>query len=384
MKPRLRLGHFIHTLDDRGVASSCLSISDELVKLGADVRLICANRHPNSNVSVPDGVAVTNLDLKGRTAFGILRLASVLRSSTIDVLFTHLNGPNRAAIIARALSKAPMRIVTVEHYHYSTEPLHTGRIWRDHLTALLYPRADRVAGISPQVVEDLENLFPKIAGKTTVLPDRGPDTKRLEERTRRPDHPWFDQSEHNPLVCAVGNIIRRKGQDVLIRAVALVRRELPQVRLVLVGRFDDKAYVSELKRLVAELDMESHVWFAGYQPEPLPFIAHSNVFGHAARSEALGMVLIEAMACGVPAVATDSPGGVSFVLDDGRAGLLVPPDDQVAMAGAITRLLSDRDLRKTLIARGRDRAEMFTPSAVARAYAALAQECLAESANPVR
>ena len=81
------------------------------------------------------------------------------------------------------------------------------------------------------------------------------------------------------------------------------------------------------------------------------------------------------MACGVPVVATDAPGGISFVLDRGRCGLLVPPGDPELLASAIARALCDGDLRRTLTTRGRDRAALFTPRRVAEAYLALADEC---------
>ncbi len=80
------------------------------------------------------------------------------------------------------------------------------------------------------------------------------------------------------------------------------------------------------------------------------------------------MSLIEAMACGVPVVSSNCPAGPAYLLRNGQDGLLVPVGDPTAMSDAIIRIATDDALRAQLIARGRARAEMFTPDAVASRY----------------
>ncbi len=373
----MKLAHFIHTLDDRAVSRFCRAICGELSKMGADVLLICATRNPAARVSIPEGVRLRDLEVGGRrTAFGIKRLASLLRDERPDVLFSHLNGPNRAAILARMFARVSTRIVTVEHMHYSGE--YTGRFWRDQVTSLLYPRAARVGGISPGVISDLEEHFPKLRGKTVVLQTTGPSPLELEDSAGEvPDHPWFAETERVPIICSVANIIPRKRQDTLIRALPLIREEVGSVRLVLVGRFDDQEFLAKLTALTVTLEVDQDVWFAGYKDRPLSFMRASNVFAHSAESEAGGMVLLEALAAGVPTVAADAGGGATYALDNGSAGLLVPPNEPVEMASAIVKMLRDDGLRERLVARGRERSAHFAPRRVAEAYHSLAQELLA-------
>ena len=93
----------------------------------------------------------------------------------------------------------------------------------------------------------------------------------------------------------------------------------------------------------------------------------------ASTTEGMSMVLVEAMALGVPVVTTDCPGGVSFVVDGGRCGLLVPVGNSQAMASALVALLRKSPMRDELVAAGRARAPEFSPRHVAARYAALAE-----------
>ena len=364
---------FVHTFDNRAVAHLVSTLSGHLVALGVEVRLLCATKAPSAPEPRP-GVIVEDLDLGGRpTGFGIGRAARVLRARRPHVIFAHGNGPSRTALLARALSRSRTRVVTVEHSNYSTS--YSARQRPQHrATSLLYARADRVTGVSPAVVEDLERTFPRLRGKTLCLRAPGPDPAEIEGlASARPDHPWFAAGRAHRLICSVANIIPRKGQDTLVTALPLVRAREGDVRLVLVGRFDDESYLVRLRAMAADLGVSDHVAFVGYQPDPLPFIAHADVFALASVTEGMGVVLVEAMACGVPVVATDCPSGPSFVLEDGAAGRLVPVRAPQAMADAIVELLRDRGLRERLVLRGRHRAAYFSPQRVAHEYLALAQ-----------
>ena len=372
-----RIAMFVHTLNDRAVARLNLVLCEQLMDMGVDAALVCGGQNPDLPIRIPDGVAIDDLGIADRhLAFGITRLAAMLRARQPDVLFAHLNGPGRASILARAMSRVPTCIVVVEHTHYST--FGWDHQWlRDRLTSLLYPRADRVAGVSPAVVQDLTAHFPSIRCGTAVLPAIGPDPDKVAALYQEPpDHPWFRGPDRPMVVTSVGNVLPRKGQDTLVEALPLVRAALGDVRLVIVGRFDDRHFLARLQRLAAELGVADSISLEGYRADPLPYIAHSDVFAHASLTEGCPTVLTEAMACGIPVVATDSPGGASYVLDGGRAGLLVPMRAPNEMARAIVNVLRGPHVRDTLIERGRQRARQFSPRAVAEAYRDLAQDCL--------
>lgn len=237
--------------------------------------------------------------------------------------------------------------------------------------------ARRVAGVSPAVVQDLATHFPNIRCSTVVLPAVGPDPDAPEALGREPpDHPWFHGPDRPMIITSVANVVPRKGQDTLVEALSLVRAMVGDVRLVIVGRFDDPHFLARLQQLAANLGVADAIALEGYRADPLPYIAHANVFAHASWTEGCPTVLTEAMASGIPVVATDCPGGASYVLDDGRAGLLVPVRDAEAMARAIASVLRDAGVRRDLIAHGRQRARQFSPRTVAEAYRAVAEDCL--------
>jgi len=194
-----------------------------------------------------------------------------------------------------------------------------------------------------------------------------------------PAHPWYHERSGPRLICSVGNLVPRKGQETLVEALPLVRGALGDVRLVLVGRFDDRDYLARMEQRAAELGVREHIGFVGYCADAKPYIAHAHVFAHASWTEGFSIVLAEALACGTPVVATDCPGGPSYVLDDGRCGVLVPVRDPVAMARGISDVLTDHGRRRALVSHGRERAMRFRPRAVAEDYRTLAEECLAES-----
>jgi glycosyltransferase involved in cell wall biosynthesis len=169
-------------------------------------------------------------------------------------------------------------------------------------------------------------------------------------------------------VVSVANIVARKGQDTLVRALPSVRAGLGDVRLLLVGRIDEPDFAVRLRQLADDLGVADYVSFAGCCEDALPLIARSQVAALASHTEGASVFLLEAMACGVPAVATDCPVGPSFVLGGGSSGLLVPVGDHELMAQAIARLLGDSELRTAQVARGLGRAASFTPWEVASRY----------------
>jgi glycosyltransferase involved in cell wall biosynthesis len=283
------------------------------------------------------------------------------------VLFAHGEGPARAAVTARLLGRVTTAVVIVEHTHGRT--FRRASRARETAVRFLYPRSALVTGAAPAVVEDLEELIPALRGRTAVLPSLGPDPSELAARVAAPpDHPWFEGDAHPFVVVSVANIVARKGQDVLVRALPAIRSAVGDARLLLIGRIDEPDFAAELRRLAADLGIADHVCLLGYREDPLPLVARSQLGALASKTEGFSMSLLEAMTCGLPVVSTDCPAGPAYLLQQGASGLLVPVDDVDAMAEAVIRIARDDDLRAGLIARGRVRAAAFSPAAAASRY----------------
>jgi glycosyltransferase involved in cell wall biosynthesis len=140
-----------------------------------------------------------------------------------------------------------------------------------------------------------------------------------------------------PVVGNIAALVPHKGQKYLIDAAALVVREIPDARFVVVGEGELRP---ALERQIHEHHLERHVLLTGFRPDVLSLLKAFDVFVLSSVTEGLGTSLLDAMACARPIVAT-RVGGIPEVVADGEVGILVPPRDPEALAGAIGGLLDD-------------------------------------------
>jgi glycosyltransferase involved in cell wall biosynthesis len=155
----------------------------------------------------------------------------------------------------------------------------------------------------------------------------------------------------------VGRLQPWKGQHQFIRALAVLRRRGHDIHGLIVGGDAyhlSPRYEPALQEMVRSLHLSDAVTFTGHVPEAGPYFQVMDIAVNASRSEPFGIVLIEAMALGVPVVAFDSAGPAE-IIEPERSGLLVPGDDYNTLAGAIERLVVDSELRRGLAEQGRQR-----------------------------
>jgi glycosyltransferase involved in cell wall biosynthesis len=160
-----------------------------------------------------------------------------------------------------------------------------------------------------------------------------------------------------PTVITVGRLVEQKGIDVLVDAWAKVAAALPDWRLALVG---DGPLTGELKERARKLDIATSIDWIGHVSDPFPYLRGAKLFVMTSRFEGTPNALLEAMACGLPAVVSDaSPGPCELIGDgDDAAGLIVPVEDAGATADAIIRLARDETLRRRFALAARERASV--------------------------
>jgi glycosyltransferase involved in cell wall biosynthesis len=151
----------------------------------------------------------------------------------------------------------------------------------------------------------------------------------------------------------VGRLDEAKGADLLIRAAALVRAEIPNLRILLIGAGPAE---SGLRKLVREHALSDIVIFAGYRRDARALMPALDLLALPSRYEAQSYSMLEAMACGKAVVAANV-GGISAVLVDGVTGLLFPAEDFAALAAAIVKLLAEPNKRDEMGRAGRRRVE---------------------------
>jgi D-inositol-3-phosphate glycosyltransferase len=215
------------------------------------------------------------------------------------------------------------------------------------------------------------------AGRIHIIPP-GVDVDFFQPQPRAEARARLGLPADQRVLLWVGRMEALKGVDALLRAVALLRDDAPdlfgQVRVVLVGGEPEDApdaWNYEQRRLAtlrAALGVGEVVRFVGAQPHALlpAFYAAADVFAMPSHYESFGMVALEALACGVPVVAS-GVGGLSVLIEDGQSGLLVPPDSPAPLAAALRRVLSDGALAAALADGARQRALRYAWAAVVAA-----------------
>lgn len=202
----------------------------------------------------------------------------------------------------------------------------------------------------------LETLPRKARAKACVVYN-GVDVAKIVEGQRRGElRAQIGVPAGVPLVGLFGAIMERKGQEYFVRAAAQVVRRFPSARFVIVGGEDEicrlrYGFEARYRRLAKELGVEKAVIFAGPAPQASLLMGDCDIICMPTvpvgrdSGEGFGLVMAEAMAAGVPVVATTC-GAPPEVIENGVSGLLVPPRDSDALAGAIQRLLEDEGRRK--------------------------------------
>lgn len=178
------------------------------------------------------------------------------------------------------------------------------------------------------------------------------------------------------LAVFTGRLLRGKGLETLLAAFAEVAPARPEVHLVLVGSGDGQALSVEedLKAQVGERGLAGRVTFAGRVDVVEGYLRAADLFAFPSTFEGLGISLVEAAACGLPAVASRT-GGIVDVVDEGRSGLLVTPGDPDELAGALAALAADTPTRERMGARARAVAlERFDERDATRRYLSLFRE----------
>jgi glycosyltransferase involved in cell wall biosynthesis len=214
-----------------------------------------------------------------------------------------------------------------------------------------YRRNAAVIAVSDGVAASIRSSVPVdvvVHGTDPRLVVRG-EAARAAARTE------LDLPGEALVIGTVGNFTAKKDHATLLRAVALLRRAMPDVRLAVVGQ---GPLQRELRGRCRELGLEDSVVFTGYRDDATTLMGAFDVFALSSVYEGLSIALLEAMALARPVVVT-RVGGNPEVVDDGKDGVLVPPGDPPRMAEALGRLLADRELRRRLGEAARRRAAGF-------------------------
>ena len=171
------------------------------------------------------------------------------------------------------------------------------------------------------------------------------------------------------IIC-VGALSYNKGYDLLIKAWHKIASDYPDWHISIFGRGDSKEYM----KIIRELHLEKQIHFRGAQKNILPHYLDSSILVLPSRSEGFGMVLIEAMSCGLPCIAFDCPCGPRDIIENGVDGFLVPPLDIGKLAYCIKALIDNPTLRKEMGEKAKRNVMRYNISNVALQWKKLFQD----------
>jgi glycosyltransferase involved in cell wall biosynthesis len=343
-----------------GVERAIFEVSRRLVRAGQNVTVLTLATTDAPRREVMDGVDVLRspgLDLSGQLGAQVavsphvwFALRQQLNQARFDIVHTHtlFFHVSLAASVLAGLARVPL--VTTAHLG-SPEDLggavgKATSVYERTFGRRVLNASHRVIAVSQSVATHISPLM-KDPARLRVIPN-GVDLERFTPN-REPNN------QGAATVVFVGRLIFNKGPQALLDAVPQVLSRFPQTRFQFVG---DGPMRADLERKAAQRKLADQVEFMGQREDVAGLLGKASVFCRPSLSEGLPLTALEAMACGLPVVATRA-GGTAEVVEDGITGYIVAPNHPAEVADRLCRLLTDDSLRAEMGRRGRKAAEQY-------------------------
>lgn len=337
-----------------GIETVAFDLTEGMNRIGLRADVLCANTAFKTDRSnAPMGYSIIRAG-----SFGVAASTSISPQLVTEMLrlrndydVIHVQMPNPTANLALWASRTKARIVL----HWQSDVVNQQRLLRfyEPLQSWLLKRADAIVATTENYASASPYLI-KYREKTKIVPIGISDPshqfdEKLVEKIK-------ERFGNRKIIFSLGRMIYYKGFEVLIRGAT----KIPDDSVVVIG--GQGPLLEKHRNLVRALDLSHKVFFIGRIPaaELASYHKAASIFclPSTARSEAYGVVLLEAMAFGKPIVATNIAGsGVSWVNRAGQTGLNVPPFDSIALAAALTEILQDSDLSSNFARGSRTRFE---------------------------
>jgi glycosyltransferase involved in cell wall biosynthesis len=330
-----RIAIYLPSLEGGGAERAMANLASGLASRGLDVDLLLPSAEgPHFSLLSPK---VRVIDLKTKKV-----------TTSLPALVRYLNGEKPIALIsalfhaslmslwAKRLARTPVRVIMNLQNTISPSARHAkGRAKLIHPLLRQASRwADDIVAVSDGVADDFAAFsgLPRSRIITIYNPIISPE---LFERAKEPlDHPWFGPGQP-PVIVAIGRLTEQKDFPGLIRALALLR-ERQEARLLILGEGHERP---RLEALVKGLGLDEAASLPGFVANPYSYLDRAAAFALSSIYEGLPTVVVEALALGVPIVATDCRSGPKEILAHGKYGALVPVGDTGAMAEALAEAI---------------------------------------------
>lgn len=349
---------FVPTLTGGGAQRVIIDLAREAIKDTNRVDLVLLRREGSFSDEQLEGINVIEVG-GSRALAGIKGLIRYLKAARPDALVSATPQANVASLIAAFVSGTDVARVISEHAIQTKQRL-KGFKSRSLLCVmkLVYRLADEVIAVSSPVSKVLGTDFSLPQGRISVV-SNPIDIARIEKLcSEETDHPWLAEKT-KPVVVTAARLVSEKDLGTLMHAMVAMQ-QFTNARLVVFG---EGPLRGELLALAHELGIADRVDFPGFVANPFSNIARADVFVLPSLSEGFGNVVIEALACNTPVVATRNTGGIADQMADGIRLRLVDIGDANGMAEAIENTFSSGRPNNLSVM-----AQNFTPSKAWQGY----------------
>jgi glycosyltransferase involved in cell wall biosynthesis len=332
-----KIAIFLTALDGGGAEKVMLNLAKGFIELGIEVDLLLVKAEGAYLAQIPSQVRLVDLK-QNRLLTSIFGLINYLKTEQPQALLTALDTNVIAAWVRRWTRISTTTIVTV-HNNLSLESKYANSLKRKltaKFAAWFYAWADNIVAVSEGVALDLIKIgLPK--EKIKVIYNPIVTSELIEKIQETPDHPWLEAGQP-PVILGVGRLTKQKDFSTLLRAFAIVCRQIP-AKLMILGEGEER---SALEFLLRELNLESDVALIGFVDNPYKYMSKASLLVLSSVWEGFGNVLVEAMAASIPVVSTNCDSGPAEILAQGKYGKLVPIKDSDGLAQAIVQTLQEK------------------------------------------
>jgi len=358
-------------------------LANELAERGCEVTVVVSayqtfvqKKHPEwDSFALGSDVNLIILN-KMKARHNIWELRKVFTVVRPDVIISMSSNYDQACAIARFLGAKLKKIsyIVVEHSGgIGMDPDLSKRIVSKSpadkvLRAFMLREVDHVIAVSQGVKDALVSTGTYRSDKITVIYNPVISAGFFNKKIVQAKHPWL-KLKSTPVIAVAGAHVRLKGYDVLLRAFSIVRAK-ETCRLIIFGEGPE---TDNLKTLARTLAISEFVSFPGHSNNLPSEIKECDCFVVSSHCESFSVVLVEALACGVPVVATDCPTGPTEILKNGLYGILVPVNDPDAMAVGILKVLKGKAIKPSSLSWEPYRVECVADQYLSTIYKNVAQ-----------
>lgn len=363
---RQKIIFLIYSLGVGGAEKALVNIIKNLDLRKFSVRIVVIASDVTLQRELPAIIPITKLRVEGRftTLRAIIPLARLIWRESPKVIISFMWGTNLIVLLSKLIMRFQSKIIISERTYLGKAFLnYSFPSVRKMLIKILYPRADKIIAVSSGVEHNLLDQFNLLPHKIKVIPN-GVDVSNIRSLMEISfAMPFKDEG----YIISIGRLEKVKNYPLLLKAYAKISKNY-NIGLVILGEGSEREYLAVL---IHNLGLEGKVLMPGTVDNPFPWISNAKVLVLCSIYEGFPNVILEAMACKVPVVATRCLSGPEEIIHNGETGILVENNNVEKLKEAIMTYLDKPSLAKEISAKAFEEIKNWDIKMVAKEYEAV-------------